>query len=197
MKVIALVGNKGGAGKTTLARALAEHYETVWTPEYVREFVRSRGAAPTVDDVEAIARGQMALEGLGVGVRGEVAVSLRPPAPRRGEPADHLASGLLGTEDRIAVLKVTKGDPFKGDRATNRGQLLRVGLFDDLGPGIQDLEDSLRRAGLCRACRGSEVCRRSAVRSWNRHAVRLVQLQGRRAQPRFVPRPGQLAYGAQ
>jgi len=49
-------------GKTTLARALAEHYDTIWTPEHVREFVKSRGAAPTFDDVEAIARGEIAVE---------------------------------------------------------------------------------------------------------------------------------------
>jgi NadR type nicotinamide-nucleotide adenylyltransferase len=49
-------------GKTTLARGLAEHFGTIWTPEHVRDFVRSKGAAPTSDDVEAIARGQMAIE---------------------------------------------------------------------------------------------------------------------------------------
>ena len=49
-------------GKTTLARALAEHYSTVWVPEYVRQFVQEKGAAPEYSDVDAIARGQMALE---------------------------------------------------------------------------------------------------------------------------------------
>ncbi len=49
-------------GKTTLARALAEHYDTVWVPEYVRQFVRDKGAAPVYADVDAIARGQVALE---------------------------------------------------------------------------------------------------------------------------------------
>lgn len=49
-------------GKTTLARALAEHYGTVWVPEFVREFVEQKGAAPVLADVESIARGQAALE---------------------------------------------------------------------------------------------------------------------------------------
>jgi NadR type nicotinamide-nucleotide adenylyltransferase len=49
-------------GKTTLAEALAEHYGTVWVPEYVRRFVREKGAAPEYRDVEAIARGQIELE---------------------------------------------------------------------------------------------------------------------------------------
>jgi NadR type nicotinamide-nucleotide adenylyltransferase len=49
-------------GKTTLARALADHYDTVWVPEYARRFVLAKGAAPAWEDVEPIARGQIALE---------------------------------------------------------------------------------------------------------------------------------------
>ncbi len=49
-------------GKTTLAQALAAHYQTVWVPEFARRFVIDKGAAPEYEDVEAIARGQIALE---------------------------------------------------------------------------------------------------------------------------------------
>lgn len=49
-------------GKTTLATSLAAHYRSVFVPEYVRQFVDEKGAAPEHRDVEAIARGQMALE---------------------------------------------------------------------------------------------------------------------------------------
>ena len=49
-------------GKTTLAVALAAHYETVWVPEHARQFVIDKGAPPEYGDVEAIARGQIALE---------------------------------------------------------------------------------------------------------------------------------------
>ena len=49
-------------GKTTLAKALAAHYETTWVPEFARRFVRDKGDAPAYEDVEAIARGQMAIE---------------------------------------------------------------------------------------------------------------------------------------
>ena len=49
-------------GKTTLAKALAEHYGTVWVPEYSRQFVLEKGAAPVYRDVDSIARGQIALE---------------------------------------------------------------------------------------------------------------------------------------
>ena len=49
-------------GKTTLAKALATHYQTVWVPEFARRFVIDKGAPPGSQDVEAIARGQIALE---------------------------------------------------------------------------------------------------------------------------------------
>jgi NadR type nicotinamide-nucleotide adenylyltransferase len=49
-------------GKTTLAEALAEHYGSVFVPEYVRQYVSEKGAAPEYRDVEAIARGQIELE---------------------------------------------------------------------------------------------------------------------------------------
>lgn len=49
-------------GKTTLAEALAAHYKTARVPEFARTFVREKGAAPDYADVEAIGRGQMALE---------------------------------------------------------------------------------------------------------------------------------------
>ena len=49
-------------GKTTLATEIAQHYGTVWVPEFVRQFVEAKGSAPEYADVEAIARGQIALE---------------------------------------------------------------------------------------------------------------------------------------
>ena len=49
-------------GKTTLAEAIATRYETVWVSEFARQFVIEKGAAPGYEDVETIARGQIALE---------------------------------------------------------------------------------------------------------------------------------------
>ena len=49
-------------GKTTLARELATHFGTSWSPEYVREYLDGKGAPLTLADVDAIARGQMAAE---------------------------------------------------------------------------------------------------------------------------------------
>ena len=49
-------------GKTTLSRALAGSFGAVWVPEYARTFADAHGAPAGLADVEAIARGQIALE---------------------------------------------------------------------------------------------------------------------------------------
>ena len=47
-------------GKTTLAAALAAHYETVWVPEAVRLWVDEAARLPTYADLDAIARRHLA-----------------------------------------------------------------------------------------------------------------------------------------
>lgn len=52
-------------GKTTLAKQLANHYKTLWVPEYAREYALKKLEASqklTKDDVLHIAIGQMKLE---------------------------------------------------------------------------------------------------------------------------------------
>ena len=53
-------------GKTTLARQLAEHFNTLWVPEYMREYLQKKweteGKKCTVDDLIPIAEGQMQIE---------------------------------------------------------------------------------------------------------------------------------------
>ncbi|MCR5888694.1 ATP-binding protein [Hymenobacter sp. J193] len=58
---ISLTGPES-TGKTTLSQQLADHYGTVWAPEFAREYLERQGAHYTLDDLEAIARGQMAAE---------------------------------------------------------------------------------------------------------------------------------------
>lgn len=45
-------------GKSTLAAALATHYNTIWIPEYLREFVESRQRTPYADEQFFIAMTQ-------------------------------------------------------------------------------------------------------------------------------------------
>jgi NadR type nicotinamide-nucleotide adenylyltransferase len=58
---VVLTGSES-TGKTTLARFLAVRYDTVWCPEFARDYVERKDAPLTADDVEPIARGQRAAE---------------------------------------------------------------------------------------------------------------------------------------
>lgn len=58
---VAILGAES-SGKSTLAAALASHYNTVWVPEYLREFVETEGRVPDESDQYPIARTQMERE---------------------------------------------------------------------------------------------------------------------------------------
>ena len=49
-------------GKSTLCLQLAAHYNTVWVPEYAREFLSNNNNKYDYDDLLTIAQGQLALE---------------------------------------------------------------------------------------------------------------------------------------
>ena len=58
---VAIIGAEC-TGKTTLARALAEHFQTVWVPEAAREYLLARGGVCTPEDMLIIAREQAGQE---------------------------------------------------------------------------------------------------------------------------------------
>ncbi|RJG15537.1 AAA family ATPase [Massilia cavernae] len=58
---VALLGAES-SGKSTLAAALATHFDTVWVPEYLREFVDTKGRVPVEHEQLGIARTQMERE---------------------------------------------------------------------------------------------------------------------------------------
>lgn len=62
---VALFGPES-TGKTTLAKALAEYYNTCWVPEFARDFLQEKWDTTkeicTKEDIYPIAVGQMALE---------------------------------------------------------------------------------------------------------------------------------------
>lgn len=62
MKRVVIIGPES-TGKSTLCHQLAEHYGTVWCPEYAREYLLQHGVNYTYDDLTNIARGHLALEG--------------------------------------------------------------------------------------------------------------------------------------
>ncbi len=63
MRKIVIIGPES-TGKSTLCQQLAEHYKTVWCPEFAREFLMQHGKEYTYDDLLNIAMGQIELEDL-------------------------------------------------------------------------------------------------------------------------------------
>lgn len=49
-------------GKSTLCELLAQHYNTMWCPEFAREYLLTNGTDYSFDDLLHIARGQLAME---------------------------------------------------------------------------------------------------------------------------------------
>lgn len=49
-------------GKSTLCEQLANHYETMWCPEYAREYLLANGTNYNYENLLTIAKGQIALE---------------------------------------------------------------------------------------------------------------------------------------
>ena len=63
MRKIVIIGPES-TGKSTLAEHLAEHYKTVWCPEFAREYLldNKKGNNYTYEDLLNIAHGQVELE---------------------------------------------------------------------------------------------------------------------------------------
>ncbi len=61
LKKIVIIGPES-TGKSTLCTQLAEHYNSIWCPEYAREYLLQHGTDYTFDDLLTIAKGQVALE---------------------------------------------------------------------------------------------------------------------------------------
>ena len=58
MKKIVVIGPEC-TGKSTLCLQLAEHYQTLWCPEYAREYLETQGKDYTYEDLLTIAKGQI------------------------------------------------------------------------------------------------------------------------------------------
>lgn len=61
LKKIAIIGAES-TGKTQLCQDLAAHYQVHWCPEFAREYLLMHGREYDYDDLEIIAKGQVALE---------------------------------------------------------------------------------------------------------------------------------------
>ncbi|MEO7983004.1 MAG: ATP-binding protein [Bacteroidota bacterium] len=61
LKKIVAIGPES-TGKSTLCEQLATHYDTLWCPEYAREYLLTHGTNYDYDDLLTIAKGQLNLE---------------------------------------------------------------------------------------------------------------------------------------
>ena len=61
MRKIVIIGPES-TGKSTLCQQLAEHYKTVWCPEFAREYLLQNGRDYTYEDLLKIAMAQVELE---------------------------------------------------------------------------------------------------------------------------------------
>ncbi len=61
LKKVVILGPES-TGKSTLCEQLAQHYETMWCPEFAREYLLVNGTNYDFEDLEIIAKGQLALE---------------------------------------------------------------------------------------------------------------------------------------
>ena len=50
---VAVIGPES-TGKSALCESLAAHYQTVWVPEYAREFLQKSGGSDTLEDIVTI-----------------------------------------------------------------------------------------------------------------------------------------------
>jgi NadR type nicotinamide-nucleotide adenylyltransferase len=58
---IVIIGPES-TGKSSLCEQLAKHYNTLWCPEYAREYLLTHGTSYDYDDLLTIAKGQIELE---------------------------------------------------------------------------------------------------------------------------------------
>ncbi len=58
LKKIVVIGPES-TGKSTLCGYLADYYNTLWCPEFAREYLLENGTAYTIDDLITIAKGQL------------------------------------------------------------------------------------------------------------------------------------------
>lgn len=58
IKKIVIIGPES-TGKSTLCQNLATHYNTLWVPEYAREFLEKNGPEYNYEDLLTIAKGQI------------------------------------------------------------------------------------------------------------------------------------------
>jgi NadR type nicotinamide-nucleotide adenylyltransferase len=87
---VAILGAES-TGKTTLAKQLADHYESIFVPEFAREFIENLNRPYTLDDIVAIAKQHQQNE----------------------QEAMRIANKILFTDTELIIAKVWCEEKFK------------------------------------------------------------------------------------
>ena len=99
-------------GKTTLAKALADHYQTAWVPEFARPYLQEKWDKEqevcTLEDLPIIAQGQLAAENAAI----------------------QKANKLILCDTNILVTKVWSETHFKGYCAPELNTILAQTHYD-------------------------------------------------------------------
>jgi NadR type nicotinamide-nucleotide adenylyltransferase len=61
IKKIVAIGPES-TGKSMLCEQLAKHFNTIWCPEYAREYLNQNGVKYSYDDLKKISQGQLVME---------------------------------------------------------------------------------------------------------------------------------------
>jgi nicotinamide riboside kinase len=106
LKKVVIIGPES-TGKSTLCKQLAEHYKTLWCPEFAREYLLKHGMNYTFDDLLTIAKEQLELEDK---YAEEVGKSKRPEDGKTFPADKPISSGL--TDPSTALLLFIDTDMY-------------------------------------------------------------------------------------
>lgn len=102
LKKIVAIGPES-TGKSFLCGQLAQYYQTIWCPEYAREYLLKHGTNYSYPDLLTIAKGQLALEDK---YTSEAEKSFRLPDAKTSGLPDSNPSRLLFIDTDMYVMKV-------------------------------------------------------------------------------------------
>ena len=101
IKKIVAIGPES-TGKSTLCKQLADHFKTIWCPEYAREYLNQNGVKYGYDDLAKITQGQLLIEDYFT----ELEVSSEQLADAHRLPFTTHNSQLLFLDTNMYVMKV-------------------------------------------------------------------------------------------
>ncbi len=103
IKKIVVIGPES-TGKSTLCEKLAAHYNTLWVPEYAREYLGKNGPEYKCEDLLTIAKGQIELE---ESSKYQVVSSMTKPSTSNLQPSTYnLQPSTIFIDTDMYVMKV-------------------------------------------------------------------------------------------